>query len=108
MFKWGILSTAGIAREQLIPAIGQSETGVISAMASRNEARAKTVADQYGIPNAFGSYEAMLESDLVDAVYIPLPTSQHIEWSIKAAEAGKHVLCEKPISLHADENSGIG
>lgn len=103
MFRWGVLSTAKIGVTQLIPAICASENGVLSAVASRDLGKAKDVAERFGAPHAFGSYEALLASDSVDGVYIPLPTSQHVEWSIKAAEAGKHVLCEKPISLHASE-----
>lgn len=107
MFNWGILSSAKIAREQLIPAIMQSETGNVSAIASRDLTRAQDVADHFGIPHAFASYDEMLASDKVDGIYIPLPTSQHIEWSIKAAKAGKHVLCEKPISLKAEEINAL-
>ncbi len=61
------------------------------------------MADRFSVPHAFGSYEEMLASDTIDAIYIPLPTAQHVEWTIKAAEAGKHVLCEKPIALKAGE-----
>ncbi|TBW35830.1 Gfo/Idh/MocA family oxidoreductase [Siculibacillus lacustris] len=103
MFRWGILSTAKIGRELVIPAIQDSDNGIVAAIASRDAARAGEVAARFGIPKAFGSYEEMLASDTIDGVYIPLPTSQHIEWSIKAADAGKHVLCEKPIALHASE-----
>ena len=107
MLRWGILSTALIGIEHVIPAILASENGVVSAIASRDIDRAKTVATRFGVQNAFGSYEDMLQSDLIDAVYIPLITSQHVEWSIKAADAGKHVLCEKPIALHSDEIAPI-
>ena len=103
MFRWGILSTAKIGRDHVIPQFQDSENGVVTAIASRDHARARALADRFGVPLAFASYEELLASDEVDGIYIPLPTSQHIEWSIKAAEAGKHVLCEKPISLHADE-----
>lgn len=103
MFRWGILSTAKIGREQLIPAIVDAENGVLSAIASRDEKKARALADRFGAPLAFGSYEAMLESDAIDGVYIPLPTSQHIEWAIKAADAGKHVLVEKPLALDAGD-----
>lgn len=103
MFRWGVLSTAKIAREQMLPAIQDSENGVVSAIASRDHARARALADRFGAPLAFGSYEELLASPDVDGVYIPLPTSQHIEWTLKAAEAGKHVLCEKPIALKADD-----
>lgn len=103
MFRWGILSTAKIAREHVIPALQDAENGVVAAIASRDLVRAKQVAERFGIPHAFGSYEELLTSDKVDGVYIPLPTSQHIEWTLKAAAAGKHVLCEKPIALKAED-----
>lgn len=103
MFRWGILSTAKIAREQVVPQMLDAENGVITAVASRDKARAEDFAKRFGIPHAFGSYEEMLASDTIDGVYIPLPTSQHIEWSVKAADAGKHVLCEKPIALKAGD-----
>jgi predicted dehydrogenase len=98
MFRWGILSTARIGREQVIPQLQDSGNGVVTAIASRDHARARALADRFGAPLAFWSYEDLLASDQVDGVYIPLPTSQHIEWSIRAAQAGKHVLCEKPIA----------
>ncbi|WP_421855714.1 Gfo/Idh/MocA family protein [Oricola sp.] len=101
MFRWGVLSTAKIGLEQVVPSICDSQNGVLTAVASRDAERARTFADRFGAPHAFGSYDAMLASDTIDGVYIPLPTSQHIEWSIKAAEAGKHVLCEKPLALTA-------
>lgn len=103
MFRWGILSTANIGITQVLPAIAASETGVVQGIASRDAARARAVADRFNAPLSFGSYEELLTSDQIDGVYIPLPTSQHIEWSLKAAEAGKHVLCEKPIALKAEE-----
>lgn len=103
MFRWGILSTAKIGRDQVIPQLQDSDNGVVHAIASRDQSRARDLADRFGVPHAFGSYEELLASPEIDGVYIPLPTSQHIEWSIKAAQAGKHVLCEKPIALHADE-----
>lgn len=103
MFRWGVLSTAKIARDQLLPALQDCENGVVTAIASREVSRARALADRFGVPHAFGSYEELLESDAVDGVYIPLPTSQHVEWSLKAAEAGKHVLCEKPVALDAGE-----
>ena len=103
MFRWGVLSTAKIGREHVIPAICNAENGVLAAIASRDEAKARVLADRFGAPHAFGSYEALLASDTVDGVYIPLPTSQHVEWAAKAAEAGKHVLVEKPLALNAAE-----
>src|SRR6218665_1624050 len=103
MFRFGILSTAKIGRDLVVPAIQDAENCVVTAIASRDVTKAREVADRFSVPHAFGSYEEMLASDLIDAVYIPLPTSQHVEWTIKAANAGKHVLCEKPISLQAAE-----
>ncbi|UUP17632.1 Gfo/Idh/MocA family protein [Nitratireductor thuwali] len=101
MLRWGILSTAKIGREHVIPQLLDTDNGVVTAIASRDEARAKAVAARFGIPRIFGSYDAMLASPEIDAVYIPLPTSQHVEWAVKAADAGKHVLVEKPLALDA-------
>ena len=103
MLRFGILSTALIGFEHVIPAILQANNCVVTGIASRDIKKARKMAKQFGVPLAFGSYEDMLASDDIDAVYIPLPTSHHIEWSVKAAEAGKHVLCEKPIALKASE-----
>jgi predicted dehydrogenase len=103
MFRWGVLSTARIGRDQLIPAILTADNGVLAAIASRDLAKAKALAEQTGAAHAFGSYEEMLASDTIDGVYIPLPTSQHVEWAIKAADAGKHVLVEKPLALKAED-----
>lgn len=103
MLRFGILSTAKIGRELVVPAIQDAENCVVTAIASRDLSKARAMADRFSVPHAFGSYEEMLASDLIDAVYIPLPTSQHVEWTVKAANAGKHVLCEKPIALKAEE-----
>jgi len=103
MFRFGILSTAKIGRDQVVPAIQDAENCVVSAIASRDLAKARAMADRFSVPHAFGSYQEMLDSNVIDAVYIPLPTSQHVEWAVKAANAGKHVLCEKPIALKAAE-----
>ena len=103
MLRFGIISTARIGRELVVPAIQDAENCVITAIASRDIKDARAMADRFSVPFAFGSYDEMLASDKIDAVYIPLPTSQHVEWSIRAANAGKHVLCEKPIALKADE-----
>lgn len=103
MFRFGILSTAQIGIEHVIPAIQASENCIVAAIASRDAKKAKKLASRFGAALSFGSYDEMLASDEIDGVYIPLPTSQHIEWSLKAAAAGKHVLCEKPISLKASE-----
>lgn len=103
MFRWGVLSTAKIGWEHFIPAINLSDNGILAGIASRDIKKATKMAVKYGALSAFGSYEEMLASPDIDGVYIPLPTSQHIEWSLKAAKAGKHVLCEKPISMKASE-----
>jgi predicted dehydrogenase len=103
MFRWGVLSTAKIGREQLLPAIVDAENGVLSAIASRDLSKAKALGDRFGARHAFGSYEELLASKEVDGVYIPLPTSQHVEWTAKAIEAGKHVLVEKPLALDAKD-----
>jgi len=103
MFRWGVLSTAKIAREQVLPAIADADNGVVAAIASRDAGKARALADRFGARHAFGSYEELLASDAVDGVYIPLPTAQHVEWAAKAAEAGKHVLVEKPLALKAED-----
>ncbi|MCB8926006.1 MAG: Gfo/Idh/MocA family oxidoreductase [Ardenticatenaceae bacterium] len=100
--RWGLLSTANINR-RLIPAIRESARGELVAVASRSQESAEKYAAEWDIPQAFGSYEAMLASDAVDAVYIGLPNHLHAEWSIKAMQQGKHVLCEKPFALTLDE-----
>ncbi|GEO83737.1 MULTISPECIES: Gfo/Idh/MocA family protein [Alphaproteobacteria] len=101
MLRFGILSTAKIGRDLVVPAMQDAENCVVTAVASRDLTKARAMADRFSVPYAFGSYEEMLASDTIDAVYIPLPTAQHVEWTIKAADAGKHVLCEKPIALKA-------
>ena len=101
MLRWGILSTAKIAREFLIPSIHDAENATLAAIASRDIEKARALAARTSAAHAFGSYDEMLASDRIDAVYIPLPSSQHVEWAIRAADAGKHVLVEKPLALKA-------
>ncbi|MGD8626633.1 MAG: Gfo/Idh/MocA family oxidoreductase [Anaerolineae bacterium] len=101
--RWGVLGTAKIALENVIPAMQAGEYCQIEAIASRDMARAKEAARWLGIPRAYGSYEALLDDGEIDAVYIPLPNHLHVPWSLNALEAGKHVLCEKPIGLSAAE-----
>ena len=96
--RWGLLSTANINR-RVIPAIRQSARGELVAVASRSPESAAAYAQEWEIPQAFGSYQEMLDSGAVDAVYISLPNHLHAEWSIKAMQAGVHVLCEKPFAL---------
>ncbi len=97
--RWGVLSTANIGRAAVNPAIQASTNGELVAVASRDGERAKAFAEQWGIPRHLGSYEALIEDEGVDALYIPLPNSLHCEWTIRALERGKHVLCEKPLGL---------
>src|SRR6266513_1485590 len=97
--RWGVLSTAKIAREKVIPATQRSQFGTVAAIASRDLTRARTVASQLGVEKAYGSYDELLADSSIDAVYIPLPNHMHVPWSLRALDAGKHVLCEKPIGL---------
>ncbi|WP_041522416.1 Gfo/Idh/MocA family protein [Gilvimarinus agarilyticus] len=97
--RWGVLSTAKIARLHTIPAIQTSELGEVVAIASRDEHNARAQADLLGIKRAYGSYDALLADPDIDAIYNPMPNHMHVPWSIKALEAGKHVLVEKPAGL---------
>lgn len=97
--KWGILGCASIAKRAVIPGVQQSRLNEVSAIASRDEEKAKKTAEELNIPKAYGSYEELLEDPTIDVIYVPLPNHLHKEWSIRAAEAGKHVLCEKPLAL---------
>jgi D-xylose 1-dehydrogenase (NADP+, D-xylono-1,5-lactone-forming) len=100
--KWGIISTADINRK-LIPGAKESPKVDLVAVASRDQARAAVYANEWEIERAYGSYDALLADPDIEAVYISLPNTMHCEWSIRALEAGKHVLCEKPLSRHPDE-----
>lgn len=101
--KWGIISTAKIAEQELIPALHSSEIAKPYAVASRNEDRAKKYADRNDIPVHYGGYEELLSDPEIEVLYNPLPNSLHREWTIKSAKAGKNILCEKPIGLDARE-----
>src|SRR5947209_13709337 len=101
--RWGVLSTANIATTKVIPAMQQGVYCEFTAIASRNLEQAQAAAAQLGIPKAYGSYEELLADPDIDAIYNPLPNHLHVPWSIKALQAGKHVLCEKPIALTAAE-----
>ena len=104
--RWGVLGTARIVRKT-VPALQKTKNGVVVGIASRSEEKAKDYADKYGLSQAFGSYAALLDSPEVDAVYIALPNALHDEWVIRSLEAGKHVLCEKPLALSAAECEAI-
>jgi predicted dehydrogenase len=101
--KWGVLGVASIARRKVIPAMQQGEWSEVAGIASRDLGRAREAAEKFGIAKAYGSYEELLADPDIEAVYIPLPNHLHLPWSVKAMEAGKHVLCEKPIGLNAAE-----
>ena len=101
--RWGVLGAAKIAIEKVIPAMQRGEWSEVVGLASRDASRAAQVAHDLGIAKSYGSYEELLADPLVEAVYIPLPNHMHVPWTVKAAEAGKHVLCEKPIAMSARE-----
>jgi predicted dehydrogenase len=105
--RWGILSTANIGTAKVIPAMQRGELTEVVAICSRNQESAQQAADTLGIARAHGSYDALLSDPEVDAIYNPLPNHLHVEWSIKALEAGKHVLSEKPIGLTAAEGQQL-
>jgi predicted dehydrogenase len=106
--RWGILSTADIGMRKVTPAIQRAANCEVVAIASRDADRADAAAAELEIPAAYGSYEALLAADDVDAVYIPLPNDLHAPWTIAAAQAGKHVLCEKPLALTAGQAVEMG
>ena len=99
--RWGILSTADIGMSKVTPAIQAAQNAEVVAIASRDADRAAAAAAQLGISTSYGSYESLLQAEDIDAVYIPLPNDLHAEWTMKAAAAGKHVLCEKPLAMTA-------
>ncbi len=105
--RWGVLSTANIATGKVIPGMRRAGRCELLGIASRDEATARRVAAELDIPRAYGSYEALLADPDIDAVYIPLPNHLHREWTEKAARAGKHVLCEKPLALTADDAAAM-
>jgi len=101
--NWGILSTAKIGRNSVIPAIQKGELGEVRAICSRGRDKSEKVAGELGIPVAYASYEELLADPDIDAIYNPLPNNMHLEWNVKIMEAGKHVLCEKPLGLSVAE-----
>ena len=105
--RWGILSTAKIGRDLVMPAIQLSRNGELAALASRDPTKGSVVCERFGITNLYSNYEDLIAAREVDAIYIPLPNTMHVEWTRKAMEAGKHVLCEKPVAMKAEEVSGL-
>jgi predicted dehydrogenase len=110
MFKklrWGVLSTADIGVKKVIPAMQQGKYSTVDAIASRDLSKAQQAATALGVPKAYGSYEELLADPDIDAIYNPLPNQLHVPWTAKAAEAGKHVLCEKPFSMTVAEAESL-
>src|SRR3989454_4885634 len=105
--RWGILSTAKIGTAKVTPAMQRGEWSEVVAIASRDAENARRAAASLGVPKAYGSYEELLADPDVEAIYNPLPNHLHVPWSIKAAEAGKHVLCEKPIGCNVAETEEL-
>src|SRR5690349_21669356 len=105
--RWGILGCARITRRGLIPGLQNSKTATLSVLASRNLGTAKSWADEFGIEKTYGSYDEVIADPEIDVVYIPLPNELHREWVEAAADAGKHILCEKPLSLDATEAAAM-
>jgi predicted dehydrogenase len=101
--RWGILGAANIALQKVIPGMQKSALAQVVAIASRDIAKSRAAANRLGIPRAYGSYQELIDDPDIDAIYNPLPNHLHVPWSIRAAERGKHVLCEKPIALTARE-----
>jgi predicted dehydrogenase len=105
--QWGVLGAASIALRRVIPAMQKSDWSEIAAIASRERGKAEDAARTLGIPKTYGSYEELLADPEIEAIYNPLPNSLHVPWSIRAAQAGKHVLCEKPLGMNAAEARGL-
>ena len=104
---WGVLSTAKIGTRSVIPAMQRSRHCRVLAISSRDSVRARKSAQDLGLSRAYDSYEALLADPEIDAVYNPLPNHLHVPWTVRAAESGKHVLCEKPLALTASEAESL-
>src|SRR5215510_7749895 len=101
--RWGIFGTSHFARNKMLPALQKCENAIATAISSRNADQAIAVTQQFGIGKAYGSYDELLADPDLDVIYNPLPNHLHVPWSIRAIEAGKHVLCEKPVALSATQ-----
>jgi predicted dehydrogenase len=105
--SWGVLGVANIGVEKVIPAMQRGEASRVDAIASRDIVKARCAAADLGVARAYGSYDELLADPAIEAVYNPLPNELHVPWTIRALEAGKHVLCEKPIALDATEAGAL-
>lgn len=105
--RWGVLGAAAIAIERTLPALKEAPGATLLALASRDAEKARTVASRFAIARTYSSYEALLGDPEIDAVYIPLPNQLHFEWALRALQAGKHVLCEKPLCISAEQVSRL-
>ena len=105
--RWGVLGAAGIALKKVIPAMQKCERATVHAIASRSLEKARDAAGALAIPKAYGSYEELLSDPEVEAIYNPLPNHLHVPWSIRAAEGGKHVLCEKPLAMRVADADAL-
>jgi len=101
--RWGVLGAAAIATGRTMPALRQAPSATLAALASRDPVKGRKVADEFGIPRLHASYDALLADPEIDAVYVPLPNQLHFEWALRALQAGKHVLCEKPLCVSAGQ-----
>jgi predicted dehydrogenase len=101
--RWGVLGAAAIAIDRFMPAMAGARAATLAGIASRSTDKAKTIAQTFAIPRHFDSYEALIDDPGIDALYVPVPNHLHVEWSVRALEAGKHVLCEKPLCLSAKD-----
>lgn len=101
--RWGVLGCARVFERRMVPAFAAAPNATLAAVASRSAEKARAVAERHGIARAYGDYDALLADPEIDAVYLPLPNDQHAGWTLRALAAGKHVLCDKPLALTADE-----
>ena len=101
--RWGVLGCSGIGKNRTIPAMLSTSNAELYAIAGRNEEKLKAYAEPFAPKKLYTDYQALLNDENVDAVYVPLPNGLHMEWAIKAAEAGKHILCEKPLAMNEEQ-----